>query len=82
MKHDGGSIMVWRCFPWNGVGPIQRIDGNLNMNKYIAIINNVMQPWAKNNIPVVGQFQQDNDLMNATRMAKRFLQDNSIPVPT
>lgn len=33
------SLMVWGCFSWNGVGTLVPIDGIMNANKYIDIIN-------------------------------------------
>lgn len=80
VKHGGGSIMVWGCFSWNGVGPIYKIDGILNKEKYVAILNDVMLPWAEENLPVIWQFQQDNDPKHTAKLTKKFFEDNSVNV--
>lgn len=80
VKHCGGSIMVWGCFWWNGVGPIHRIDGILNKEKYVDILKNVMLPWAEENLPVIWKFQQDNDPKHTAKLTKQFFDENSINV--
>lgn len=72
--------MVWSCFFWNGVGPIHKIDGILDKEKYVDILNNVMLPWAEENLPVIWKFQQDNDPKHTAKVTKKFLEDNSINV--
>jgi len=29
-KHRGGSMMIWGCFTWSGVGNLVKIDGIIN----------------------------------------------------
>jgi len=29
VKHGGGSIMIWGCFAWSGVGNLVKIDGTI-----------------------------------------------------
>lgn len=38
VKHGGGSIMVWGCFSWFGVGNLVRINGILTAPYYINIL--------------------------------------------
>lgn len=80
VKHGGGSINVWGCFSWNGVGPIHRIDGILTKEKYVDILKNVMLPWAEENLPVIWKFQQDNDPKHTAKLTKKIFEDNSIDV--
>lgn len=80
VKHGGGSINVWGCFSWNGVGPIHRIDGILTKEKYVDILRDVMLPWAEENLPVIWKFQQDNDPKHTAKYTKKFFEDNSINV--
>lgn len=80
VKHGGGSIMVWACFSWNGVGPIHRIQGNMDSKQYVDILKKVMLPWAEENLPLIWQFQQDNDPKHTSKMTKKFFEDQSIRV--
>ena len=34
VKHEGGSIMVWGCISWKGVGQLHRVDGTMNADQY------------------------------------------------
>lgn len=79
VKHGGGKINVWGCFSWNGVGPIHRIDGILTKEKYVDILENVMLPWAEENLPVIWTFQQDEPKHTA-KLTKRFFDRNSVTV--
>ncbi|XP_075163221.1 uncharacterized protein LOC142235852 [Haematobia irritans] len=38
VKHGGGSIMVWGCFTWWHIGPLQKIDGIMKKEDYLAIL--------------------------------------------
>lgn len=72
VKHGGGSIYVWGCFSWNGVGPIYRIEGTLTAAKYTEILRDVLVPWADQNMPVIWKFQQDNNPKHTARLTKKF----------
>ncbi|KAJ1302390.1 hypothetical protein OPQ81_002708 [Rhizoctonia solani] len=38
-KHGGGHIMVWACIGWHGPGYMCKIDGNLNKELYVEILD-------------------------------------------
>lgn len=80
VKHGGGSVNVWGCFSWNGVGPIHRIEGTLTAEKYVDILKNVLVPWADENMPVIWKFQQDNDPKHTARLTKNFFNENAFDV--
>lgn len=67
LKHGGGSILLWGCFSWHGVGPIHRIQGIMDQNGYKNILENVMLPFAEENLSVLWKFQQDNDPKHRAR---------------
>ena len=61
VKHGGGKVIVWGSSSWCGVGPLHRIQGTMDQHMYKEILENVMLPYAKENLPLVWKFQQDND---------------------
>ncbi|GFW21780.1 QLQ domain-containing protein [Trichonephila clavipes] len=40
VKFGGGSIMVWGCFYWFGLGPLVPVIGNMNSEMYVDILDN------------------------------------------
>jgi hypothetical protein len=38
LKFGGGSIMVWGCMTWDGVGNTCKIDGRMDGNLYVSIL--------------------------------------------
>ena len=63
LKFGGGSLMIWGCFTWNGVGYACKIDGKMDADLYCQILEDDLQKTidyygleADNII-----FQQDND---------------------
>ena len=62
-KFGGGSLMVWGCMLWDGVGYACRIDGRMDGDLYIKILEEDLQAslnyYGKSTGGVI--FQQDND---------------------
>ena len=44
VKHGGGGIMVWGCINAKGVGFLTKVDGRLNEEGYINILENALIP--------------------------------------
>lgn len=80
VKHGGGNIMVWGCFSWYGVGPIYRIEDTMNAVGYRDILQNVMLPYAKEEMPLLWVFQQDNDPKHSSKLVKNYFKGNKIEV--
>ena len=53
VKHGGGNVIVWGSFSWCGVGPLHRIQGTIDQHMYKEILENVIKPYAKENLPLV-----------------------------
>lgn len=79
-KHGGGSIMVWGCFSWYGVGPLYWIKTIMDKNLYIKILEEVMLPFAEWEMPLKWQFQQDNDPKHTAKLTKQWFLNKQIDV--
>lgn len=80
VKHGGAKVMVWGCFSYNGVGPIYKINGIMDQHIYVDILNNVMLPYANEDMPLKWVFQQDNDPKHTSHKAKEWFQVNGVEV--
>lgn len=80
VKHGGGNIKLWACFSWHGCGPIYWIKQNMDQHEYVNILENVMLPYADENMPLRWIFQQDNDPKHTSKKARKFFQDKNLSV--
>ena len=64
------SIMVWGGFSSKGVTPIRLVDGNLNSEKYIQILEDCVIPLYGDINDKLTFFQQDNA---SCHVSKRFM---------
>lgn len=82
VKFGGGRIMMWGCMTAKGVGFACRIDGNMDAEIYVDILDNYLLQTIEyykldtNNII----FQQDNDPKHTSRIAHNWLDDHRIEV--
>jgi len=80
IKYGGGSVMVWGCFTYHGVGELVFIDGTMDAAKYVNILaNNLLPLYANSNVSDL-VFQQDNDPKHTSGLAKTFFSRNNINV--
>jgi hypothetical protein len=42
VKFGGGGITVWRCFSWNGLGPLVILHENLNTEGYNDVLTHCL----------------------------------------
>ena len=73
VKHGGGNVIVWGSFSWCGVGPLHRIQGTIDQHMYKEKLENVMLPYAEENLPLVWKFQQDNNPKHTAKSVKSGL---------
>lgn len=80
VKHGGGNVMVWGCFSRKGVGPLFRIEVNMDRFVYQEILDKQMLPYAKRNMPRGWIFQQDNDPKHSSQYVKEYFNKQKIKV--
>lgn len=80
VKHGGGSIMVWGCFPAAGTGDLHIIEGIMNAAKYQQILQDHMLPSARRLIGRRFIIQQDNDPKHTAKSMKEFLLQKKVKV--
>ena len=82
MKYGGGSLMLWGCFGWEGPGYAMKIEGKMDADIYVEImedeLKNSLFNWDYNVDDVI--FQQDNDPKHTSKKAKRCFKENKIQV--
>lgn len=80
VKFGGGSVMVWGCFSYYGVGKLVFIEGNMDAVAYVNILSENLTESAC--MMGLGRytFQQDNDPKHTSKLAKKFFENKNIDV--
>ena len=72
LRFRGGSLIMWSCMTWEGVGFATKIDGRMHGDLYLQILKDELQQtleyYGLN--PPNTIFQQDNDPKHTCRMVK------------
>jgi transposase len=75
-KFGGGSLMMWGCMLWEGPGYATKIDGEMDGDLYINIMQDELAEslayYNKQGGEVI--FQQDNDPKHTCKKAKAYFQ--------
>jgi transposase len=74
VKHGGGSIMVWGCISWWGVGPLVVVEGTLNGAAYVDIMSKHLERYLEQLKRVCTGviFQDDNAPCHVSGPAKEW----------
>ena len=72
--------MIWACFSYYGGGLIHWIKTIMDQHVYVDILQNIMLPYAEDEMPFIWVFQQDNDHKHTSRKAKKRFVDNIIDI--
>ena len=74
--------MVWRCMGWNGVGVLTEVQGIMNADQYVEILDGgVVESMEKLDIDMeTAIFQQDNNSKHTSKKAENWFEDNNINV--
>ena len=77
MQGGGGSLMLWGCLWDGGVGSLIRLEGKINADAYIKMIQEHVLLWMQEKFPIGITFLQDNALIHkAKRVLEYFLCNN------
>jgi len=84
LKFGGGSVMVWGCILWEGVGYACKIDGKMDKHLYTAILEDDLQASIEYYGKTPGEviFQHDGDPKHMSGKAMDWLEDNGFEVLT
>lgn len=72
--------MVWGCMGWNGVGQLAEVEGRMDADQYVSILEDYLLP-SMEDFGISTQeliFQQDNDPKHTSKKAKKWMEDNDI----
>ena len=82
VKFGGGNLMMWGCMGWDGVGYATKIDGRMDGDLYMAILEDELQQtlefYDKSVDDII--FQQDNDPKHTSKKAQKWFQDHDFTV--
>jgi hypothetical protein len=81
VKYGGGSIMVWGCMSYNGIGSLHLIHGIMDQHAYRVIFEDNLQFSA--DLMGIGDrfvFQQDLDPKHTAPASRQFFEENNIEV--
>ena len=77
VKFKGGSVMIWGCMTWKGVGYAAKTDGRIDSELYLQILKddllNTLKYHSLNPPDII--FQQDNDLKHTSKKVKEWLEE-------
>lgn len=79
-KFGGGNIMVWGCMGWEGVGDMIYVEGRMDADQYVGILDDgLLSSVEKFGMDVEDIiFQQDNDPKHTSKKAKQWFEDQEI----
>ena len=84
VKFGGGSIMLWGCMTYDGIGYACRIIDRMNADLYVSILGDELMETIEyyDLDPTKLIFQQDNDSKHSSKKAKKWFEDNKIRILT
>ena len=82
LKFGGGSLMLLGCMGWEGVGYACRIEGKMDGQRFVQILEDELQ-LSVEHFGGTGEdfiFQQDNDPKHTSKAANDWLKDHGFQV--
>ncbi|GBM57122.1 hypothetical protein AVEN_237367-1 [Araneus ventricosus] len=70
--------MVWDVCSWRDMGPLIRLETTLTGDRHLSILPDHLHSFMSIvHSDVLGQFQQDNAALHASRVATKWIQEHS-----
>jgi hypothetical protein len=84
VKYGGGNIKVWGCFTYEGVGELVQIEGTMDQQLYLSILQDDLLNTINNYDldPSTIIFQHDNDPKHTAKSVTRWLDQQEFDVLT
>ena len=81
-KFGGGSVMVWGCITYQGVGQLAFIDSKMNASLFVRVLDTCLSSTCNVLGLEMGSMvlQQDNDPKHTSKLARTYLADKGIRV--
>ena len=77
VKFGGGSVMMWGCMTWKGIGYATKIDGRMDGDLYLQILKDelleTLQFYGLDPPDII--FQQHNDPKHTCKKIKEWLEE-------
>lgn len=78
VQAGGGGITVWGCFHTRGKPNLVMLEGNLNHQRYLQILEGNLVPYARETFGENFVFQDDNAPAHRARAVRDFWEENEI----
>jgi transposase len=82
LKFGGGNLMIWGCMGWHGVGILCEVEGRMNTEQYVSILEECllksMEESGIDEEDII--FQSDNDPKHTSKLATKWFEDHDITV--
>ena len=73
------SLMIWGCITYEGVSTLTVVDGNINAQKYIEVIDNFVWPVIARHFPDENNVLKDDHVpMHRARAVKEYMEETDL----
>lgn len=76
----GETVMIWAAFSYTGKTPLCIISTRMDSSKYIQLIEEVLVPFADENMDDNMIFQHNNASCHVSKMSKAFFTEHNVPL--